>query len=67
MAAPYDIRIRADVTDDNGNDVATLDRTYTIKDMGSVEQCFAHATKTGLLLVEGVEMKSGFEEAKSSD
>ena len=64
---PYDLRIRADLIDDNANDVATLDRTYTINDMASVEKCFIHATKTGVLLVEGVEMESGFEQRAESD
>lgn len=58
----YDLRIRADLTDDNGEDVATIDRTYTINDMASVERCFVHATKTGVLIVEGVEMETGFEQ-----
>lgn len=65
--AAYDLRIKAELFDDDGNEIAVLDRTYVLENMGSAEQCFTHAAKTGQLLFEGVEMRSGHEETKSNE
>jgi len=59
----YDVRIRTDVTDDDGTEIASLDRAYVIKNPTSIEACFEHATKTAGLLMEGVGLETGFEKA----
>ena len=57
--ATYDLNIYAELCDTDGNQIARLDRTYTVTDMGQIQSCFEHATKTSIMLVNGIGMETG--------
>ena len=59
----YNIRIRVEISDDDSEEVATLERIYSVQTMAAIRQVFKHATDTVDLLVEGVDMNTWSEVA----